>query len=842
MASSMTSPSSADVLRILPPNSLAAYRAITRQNLELPDLRPPLTTVCQQFLFSCILVLQKYNFPQSIFSRVTSLYSSLNNRETEELCHIIISDTDNDERVWDLIFSLVETKSNLQSVVPSIRESTPRTTLSSPCWPCITYKSKSSSMSSSCNQMRDELNPLLQSELEGSIWKDIAFDRLFEDAGGSGNASQIDMHAIMASNTFDEWMSMAKDTDITAFERHGAIWFRQFSERCNVADRFYYNSGSAHMSDAYHGARRRLDICLSRKLAEPSHSLAINGSEATHSWKDVLVLGELKSNQNQDLSKRLILQVARYGRETFGAQPGRRFVHAFTVCGHLARFWFFDRVGVSISECYDISTETGQKSFMHGLLGYMEMTASQLGFDECYKDNSGTTFLPSVGSENNHPAYLHFGDKKFRLLKILCWSPAIITRGTLCWLAKECDSRSSICADNNCSTCTECVAKMCVVKEAWRDTQLTSESTLWQVAKEKEVLGCLDIIVAGDTDVVARNSRVENNVRKYFDYTEATLVEWKILPEETGEMGRRKRKSGAAIMQTIHSEDEREERPKPVPILNESRKRAGSQLESSRPSKTNKPKDSEVVQARARSFMVVRNVGKPLNSGIRPLNLAETLRDAINCHRSLYEKAGILHCDVSIYNIMRMRSTSGLKGFLIDLDYAHQLSNSQEQSLCITGTAPFMALELLQTPGTPTCHTWRHDLESFFYVLIWLCIMNPYKTLNSWVQCLASPLCASIKKDDVTWAFEERVLDNFHDAMNPLKKLAFGLREILFYKQMDPRELEELDAKGLTRKIQLGTPAGDGARCNMYDRIITAFNDCIATLAGSEGEENSSDG
>ncbi|KAF8449547.1 hypothetical protein BGX38DRAFT_1187532 [Terfezia claveryi] len=820
----MTSPSSADVLRALPPGSLAACRAITRQAFDLPfelcpDLRPPLTTVCQQFLISSIFVLQKYHLPQSISSRVASLYLSLNTRETEELYHTIISDTDNDESVWDLIASLVETTSKRQSVVPSTREPPLRTTpnpepipSSSLCWPCIIYKSKSSSMSSSCNQMRDELNPLLQSELEGSMWKDIAFDRLFEDAGGSGNASQIDMHTVMESNTFDEWMSMAKDTDTTAFERHGAIWFQQFSERCNIADRFYYNSGSAHMSDAYRGARRRLDICF----------LAINGSEATHSWKDVLVLGEFKSNQNQDLSKKLILQVARYVRETFGAQPGRRFVHAFTVCGHLARFWFFDRVGVSIS----------QNLFMRGLLGYMEMTASQLGFDECYNDNSGTTFLPLVGSENSYPAYLHFGGKKFRLLKILCWSPAIITRGTLCWLAKECDSKSSICADNDCSTCTECVEKMCVIKEAWRDTQLTSESTLWQVAKQKEVLGCLDIIVAGDTDVVVRNSREQNNVRKYFDYTEATLVEWKILPEETGEIGRRKRKSGAVILQTIHSEDESDvERAKPVPIMTESRKRAGSQLESSSPSKTNKLKGSDVVQARTRSFMVVRNVGKPLDSRIRPLNLAETLRDAINCHRSLYEKAGILHCDVSIYNIMRMRGTSGLKGFLIDLDYAHQLSNLQEQSPCITGTAPFMALELLQRPGTPTCHTWRHDLESFFYVLIWLCIMNPYKTLNSWVLCLASPFCASTKKEDISGDFEERVLDNFHDAMSLLKKLAWELREILFYKQTDPSELEVLDAKGFTRKIQLGTPAGDGARCDMYDRIITAFNDCIATLA-----------
>ena len=495
-------------------------------------------------------------------------------------------------------------------------------------------------MSSSCNQTRDELNPVLQNELDGSIWKDVAFDRLFEDAGAFADASQTVIHTVMESNTFDEWLSKAKDTDTTEYERHGAMWFRQFSERCNVTNRFYYNSGSTHMADAYHGAKRRLDICLSRKLAEPSHGLAIGGSETKHSWKDVLVLGELKSNLNQDLSKKLILQVARYVRETFGAQPGRRFVHAFTVCGHLARFWFFDRVGVSISNYCDLSTETGQNFFMRGLFCYMEMTASQLGFDDRYKDNSGTTFLPSVGSPNHNPAYLHFGDKKFKLFHILCWSPAIITRGTLCWLAKECGSKSSTCTDNSCKTCTECAGRMCVIKEAWRDTQLTSESKLWELAKQKGVLGCLDIIVAGDADVVTRNNGGGDNVREHFDYTEATLVEWKILPEETERpisvdirKSKGRRKSSTVLLQTIHSEDEGDvETPKSAPAMNDSKKRAGGQLETGRPSKTNKFKDLDVVEARTRSFMVVRNVGERLNSRIQPLNLAETLRDAIKCN------------------------------------------------------------------------------------------------------------------------------------------------------------------------------------------------------------------
>ena len=78
--------------------------------------------------------------------------------------------------------------------------------------------------------------------------------------------------------------------------------------------------------------------------------------------------------------------------------------------------------------------------------------------------------------------------------------------------------------------------------------------------------------------------------------------------------------------------------------------------------------------ARIRSFMVVRNIGEELKRKIQPLELAEVLRDAIKTHRSLYEKAGILHCEISIHNIMRTRTNdSGLKGFLIDLDYTKNL-------------------------------------------------------------------------------------------------------------------------------------------------------------------------
>ena len=139
------------------------------------------------------------------------------------------------------------------------------------------------------------------------------------------------MFNVLTSSTFDEWLKHAKSTDNKAFEKHGVKWFQKFNQRIddlglNAAGRIYYGSGDTHLKHAYHGAQRKLDICLSGKL-EASHA------KSEHSWKDVLVLGEFKSNSNQDVGKCLILQLARYVREAFCVQPGRRFVHAFTVCG-----------------------------------------------------------------------------------------------------------------------------------------------------------------------------------------------------------------------------------------------------------------------------------------------------------------------------------------------------------------------------------------------------------------------------------------------------------------------------------------------------------------------------
>lgn len=55
---------------------------------------------------------------------------------------------------------------------------------------------------------------------------------------------------------------------------------------------------------------------------------------------------------------------------------------------------------------------------------------------------------------------------------------------------------------------------------------------------------------------------------------------------------------------------------------------------------------------------------------------------------------------------------------LIDLDLAKELNTGPSGARHRTGTMEFMAIEVLQGHT----HTYRHDLESFFYVFLWTII------------------------------------------------------------------------------------------------------------------------
>jgi len=98
------------------------------------------------------------------------------------------------------------------------------------------------------------------------------------------------------------------------------------------------------------------------------------------------------------------------------------------------------------------------------------------------------------------------------------------------------------------------------------------------------------------------------------------------------------------------------------------------------------------------------------------------MRDAIRAHRSLLQDARILHQDISPWNIIIVspRSPGEPHGILINLDASMNLDIGPRSEGEVVGNRPCPLIGILHSRR----HTYRHDLESFLYVLIWLLILK----------------------------------------------------------------------------------------------------------------------
>ncbi|KAF8914748.1 hypothetical protein CPB85DRAFT_1433490 [Mucidula mucida] len=109
-------------------------------------------------------------------------------------------------------------------------------------------------------------------------------------------------------------------------------------------------------------------------------------------------------------------------------------------------------------------------------------------------------------------------------------------------------------------------------------------------------------------------------------------------------------------------------------------------------------------------------------------NHAQVFHDVVQVHRWLYDFPRILHRDISHSNIMWHRRRGRICGVLNDFDLSSFRDNTAPSSKQRTGTRPYMARELHQGAKISIRHLYRHDLESFFYVL--LLLTGAYKLLD----------------------------------------------------------------------------------------------------------------
>ncbi|KAI0437719.1 serine/threonine-protein kinase Sgk2 [Xylaria telfairii] len=221
------------------------------------------------------------------------------------------------------------------------------------------------------------------------------------------------------------------------------------------------------------------------------------------------------------------------------------------------------------------------------------------------------------------------------------------------------------------------------------------------------------------------------------------------------------------------------------------------------------------------SCLVISPAGRVISDFRTIKKLLEAIRDAIKAHQSLYEVGNILHRDISSNNIIitQPEIADGFKGMLIDLDLAKERDSGPSGHQ--TGTMQFMAVEVL----LKTDHAYRHDLESFFYVLLWLCARQSWSNGFNFTEKPPRKSClrkwemgsfediAHAKQGKMTINGLEDIMGEFPVAFDVVKPLCLRIRSILF---------------GDTARLNFGTPGGDPSQ--LYSLIIAVFDEALVDM------------
>jgi hypothetical protein len=727
------------------------------------------------------------------------------------------SPSGNDESIWSAVFGLVA-----RTTPGSSPTTFKNTVFDTPLRP-------NSASQIGIEQTHDEVDQRILEELTGRVYYDVQgfYERYFEGKSWTNNARDIfeESRVQYVQGRWREWPEPSLQGPF--FE-----WFIKFQDTIlSGLGRRYHTSANKVLRGSE--ADRKLDIFLTYA------DVALPNSE--HDWSNVLVIGEHKQNPDEDRSAKTLVQLAGYAREVFGSQPERRFIPGFTICGSIMRLWVFDRSGPYNSEKFDIHKEP--ERFITVIAGYTLMTDAELGLN---------TFIKRDGTSK----YIVAQDVKISLEdKPIASTKAIVCRGTLCYRGRRPGSMDW----------------EYVVKFAWPSDKRQREGELLKLAKERGVTGIAmwfnheQITIDGDPDTISHFRRemkfgtprrlsskaswVDSNPESSQVYSKLSHGRLRSTTHLMAPGSGASRKSSSSGQKRKRDERLDETRTSRLKISESEGTRTGAttvrlkegesvangahsiqetvvdslangrnELQCYVDTESLTECENDTYDNRVNYCLVTSPAGRPLHSCQSITEFLEALRDAIRGHRSLLEDGRILHRDVSENNIIITKSLAkgAPKGRLIDLDLAKELDSLPGGARHRTGTMQFMAIEVLEGNG----HTYRHDLESFFYVFVWMCIRYGYdkftkpntNILRGWYTGTYLEI-ANAKQGHVVKRGFERIITGFGPKFEILKPLARELRSVLF-------PLRDGD-------IFVGTFHDHNV---MYDGMIDAFSRAINRL------------
>ena len=571
-------------------------------------------------------------------------------------------------------------------------------------------------------------------------------------------------------------------------------WFKLQDELLSNTWGLYYTSASKDLTGSE--AERQIDLFVKPKDEKLS--------KLVHDWKDVEVIGELKESNNK--KKATLLQIGRYVRDVFSSQPTRRYVHAFTLCGNEMRAWVFDRSGPYSSTAFDIHEEP--ERFIRIIAAYVMMSDQEMGLDTFIKRDDGDQFINVVEDATGKERRLHLEPVPITSQR------AIVCRGTSCYRARTSSSEYS----------------QYVVKFCWVSDKRRPEADLLRLARERGAEGVAKLFGHRYITSVA-DMREGLTFGKPYAFRNTTLS-----PASSFSQSQSLLSQSFGQLYGLEPTGEPSKKRKSVDAGGSASKRSRSN--SQNPDKAERDKeissqttslythDGSSFDNRIFRCLVISPAGRAIRDFRSVRELLEALRDAIKGHRSLYIDGKILHRDISGNNIIITdpREADGFTGMLIDEDLAKEVGSGRSGARHQTGTMEFMAIEVLRRVP----HTYRHDVELFFYVLLWIYVRRAWERefrckirdrpkesmLNKWYTGSYKDMAQNKEYAMGVNGFNE-LLEEFPWALSHVKPLCKEIRGILFPVLKDGG-------------LYTGTPSYPE---ELYDPILKAFDNAIAEIA-----------
>lgn len=697
-----------------------------------------------------------------------------------ELSRLIVKQA-TDVDIWTAVFELIiiVSRTTPPTSIPVSFDSTPITI--------------SSASQQSSEQTRKLVEARIFEEIRECTYRDVGgfFFKYFENKDWTEQTKKI-YRAVQDRHVNNRW------TDFPDPPVQNVVleWLFRFQKEFLAGSQGVYYTSESGNDLIGAEARRQLDV-----FVKPNGK---NISKTVHYWKDFAVIGELRESDKEWKVK--LLQLGTYMRDVFATQPTRRFVHGFTLLGSTMELWVFDRSGPYSSGPFDIHKKP--ELFIRAIAGYTMMSDEELGLD---------TFT-GLDEEYRSITIIEDTTGKERRLQLeedpIAYQRAIVCRGTSCFRARLSSKDLTY-----------------VAKFSWVSDKRRPEADLLRLTRERGVKGVARLFGHHRITSVA-DMREGLEFEKPYAFRNTALSPkssvsqpQSLLSQSVGQclsLGTageltKKRKfvdAGGSPFTTSRFNSQSSDKVKRDKEIN-------SQTTSLY------THDDSSFDNRIFGCLVISPAGRTIRDFRSISELLEALRDAIKAHRSLYTDGKILHRDISENNIIITdpREADGFKGILIDEDLAKEIDSGRSGARHQTGTMEFMAIEVLQR----VAHTYRHDLESFFYVLLWICARRawekeyqcklrhrPAESILRWWYSGSLKDIAARKEHDMSINGFKVLLEEFPQSFDHAKPLCLKIRGILFPFLEDGA-------------MFIGTPSNSPEE--LYRPIIEAFDSAIADIA-----------